>query len=141
MVSAGTQDKVHIHKFDYGWATSPTSVGRCQCGATTEGRNRISHQEADRLLGLDKRKIKEDKPMAVSTPAVTTPKNGSGPLPLEFSMNDLYISSFGFKLSSEYEGETVDRVEFSGDTVEIKRLQEKIKAGAIVVTLKFRPTT
>ena len=77
--------------------------------------------------------------MTSSTPVVTAPKsNGSSPLPLEFNMNDLYISSFGFKLSSEYEGEKVDRVEFSGDTVEIKRLQEKIKAGAIIVTLKFK---
>lgn len=137
MVSAGCRDKTHVHKFDYGWAISATSIGVCSCGTTTEGRNRISHEEADRLLNL-KGKEKEGHPMTVTVPAVTAPKNGSGSLPLEFSMNDLYVSSFGFKLSSEYAEETVDRIEFSGDPAEIKRLQEKVKAGAIVVTLKFK---
>lgn len=135
--------EAHVHRyvFEDPWGR-PTSVGVCACGATTEARNRLSRQEADRLLGLTKGKIKEDKPMAVSSsPPAAAPSNGSHPaLPLELSMNDFYISSFGFKVAPEYQAQPIDRIEFSGDPAEIKRLQEKIKAGSVVVTLKFKNT-
>lgn len=75
---------------------------------------------------------------ASPTPPAVVPSNGQHPaLPLEFSMNDIYVSSFGFKVPPEYQGSIVDRIEFSGNPAEVKRLQDKIKAGEITITLKF----
>ncbi len=124
----------HVHRWEFDPCKGLTSKGHCQCGAEMIGRNYLSQDEANRLLMMN-RPTKEDE-MTASAP-VATSASAPQPIPLEFSVNDMYICAFGFRLSPELRGQPVDRIEFSGDAREIKRLQEVLRAGTVTVTLKF----